>query len=80
MTTPHVPSRVILVGAASFAEEVADLAPAAGFEVAAWIEGLDRTAVDPDHDPPILWVDDQATFEPELPILPAIGSVARETV
>jgi len=70
-------SRVILVGAASFAEEVTDLAPAAGFRVAAWIEGLDRSVVDPGHDPPIVWLDDQADFEPDLPILPAIASVKR---
>jgi acetyltransferase EpsM len=69
--------RVVLVGAASFAEEVSDLAAAAGFEVAAWIEGLDRTVADISHDPPILWVDDQAAFEPDLPILPAIASVKR---
>jgi sugar O-acyltransferase (sialic acid O-acetyltransferase NeuD family) len=69
--------RVILVGAASFAEEVSDLALSAGFEVAAWIEGLDRSAADAAHDPPIIWVDDQAGFEPDLPILPAIGSVQR---
>ena len=49
----------------------------AGFEVAAWIEGLDRNAVDAGHDPPIIWLDDQAAFEPDLPILPAIGSVKR---
>jgi sugar O-acyltransferase (sialic acid O-acetyltransferase NeuD family) len=70
-------SRVILVGAASFAEEVTDLAVAAGVKVAAWIEGLDRAIVDPRHDPPIVWVDDQASFEPDLPILPAIASVRR---
>ena len=69
--------RVILVGAASFAGEVGDLAAAAGFEVAAWIEGLDRTLAEPGHLPPILWVDDQASFEPALPVLPAIGSVQR---
>ena len=69
--------RVVLVGAASFAEEVTDLAVAAGFEVAAWIEGLDRSAVDAGHRPPIVWVDDHAAFEAELPILPAIGSVKR---
>ena len=34
-------SRVILVGAASFAEEVSDLAAMAGVQVAAWIEGLE---------------------------------------
>jgi acetyltransferase EpsM len=75
-----LPRRVILIGAASFAEEVSDLAAMAGFEVAAWVEGLDRTVVDAAHDPPILWVDDQAAFEPNLPILPAIGSVLRMAI
>lgn len=70
-------NRVLLAGAASFAEEVSDLAAAAGFEVAAWIEGLDRERADPNHLPPILWVDDQAAFEPDLPVLPAIGPVRR---
>jgi sugar O-acyltransferase (sialic acid O-acetyltransferase NeuD family) len=74
------PARVILVGAASFAEEVTDLCAMAGIEVAAWIEGLDQTRADAGHDPPILWVDDQAAFEPDLPILPAIGSVARKGI
>jgi sugar O-acyltransferase (sialic acid O-acetyltransferase NeuD family) len=74
------PSRVILVGAFTFAEEVTDLCATAGLEVAAWIEGLDRDRVDAGHDPPIIWVDDQAGFEPILPILPAIGSVARKGI
>jgi sugar O-acyltransferase (sialic acid O-acetyltransferase NeuD family) len=69
--------RVLLVGAASFAEEVTDLAAMAGMDVVAWIEGLDRDRADLHHDPPILWVDDQAAFEPDLAILPAIGSVLR---
>jgi acetyltransferase EpsM len=73
-------ARVILVGAASFAEEVSDLAASAGFEVAAWIEGLDPGRCDPAHMPPILWVDDQKAFEPDLPILPAIGSVERKGI
>jgi sugar O-acyltransferase (sialic acid O-acetyltransferase NeuD family) len=72
-----VSHRVILVGASGFAEETADLCRMAGVDVAAWIEGLDRTAADTAHDPPIIWVDDQAAFEPDLPILPAIGSVKR---
>jgi acetyltransferase EpsM len=71
------PSSLILVGAASFAEEVTDLAEMAGVEVAAWIEGLDRERADAGHNPPILWVDGQSQFEPGLAILPAIGSVAR---
>jgi hypothetical protein len=72
-----LPSRVILVGAGTFAEETTDLCRMAGVEVAAWIEGLDRSRADPSHDPPILWVDEQAGFEPGLPILPAIGPVER---
>jgi sugar O-acyltransferase (sialic acid O-acetyltransferase NeuD family) len=74
------PARVILVGAFRFAEETTDLCRMSGVEVAAWIEGLDRARVDPSHDPPVLWVDDQAAFEPDLPILPAIGSVARKGI
>jgi sugar O-acyltransferase (sialic acid O-acetyltransferase NeuD family) len=74
------PRRVILVGAFNFAEETTDLCSMAGIEVAAWIEGLDPSRADLTHDPPILWVDDQAAFEPNLPILPAIGSVARKGI
>ena len=74
------PSRLILVGAFAFAEETTDLCRMAGVEVAAWIEGLDRARANAAHDPPILWVDDQAAFEPDLPILPAIGSVARKGI
>lgn len=73
---PHL-ERVILVGALRFAEEVTDLCRMADVEVAAWIEGLDRERADPTHQPPILWVDDQAAFEPGLPVLPAIGPVRR---
>jgi acetyltransferase EpsM len=71
---------VILVGAAAFAEEVSDLCLQAGVHVAAWIEGLDPGAADASADPPILWVDDQATFQPDLPVVPAIGSVARRAI
>ena len=72
-----VSPRLILVGASGFAEETADICRMAGVEVVAWIEGLDPSLADATHDPPILWVDDQGRFEPNLPILPAIGSVAR---
>lgn len=71
---------VILVGAANFAEEITDLCTGVGIPVAAWIEGMDRERADPTSDPPILWVDDQAGFRPGLPILPAIGAVARRGV
>ncbi len=72
--------RVILVGAGAFAEEVTDLCRSAGVQIAAWIEGIDRGRAGPGADPPILWVDDQATFEPGLPVLPAIGAVARRGI
>ena len=71
---------VILVGAAAFAEEIGDLCLMAGVPVAAWIEGLDASRADASATPPIIWVDDQASFEPGLPILPAIGSVARRGI
>jgi acetyltransferase EpsM len=71
---------VILVGAAAFAEEITDLCRMAGVHVAGWIEGLDRERADPSADPPIVWVEDQADFEPGLPILPAIGTVARRGI
>ena len=74
------PPRLILVGAFTFAEEITDLCRMSGVEVAAWIEGLDRSRPDAGHDPPILWLDDQASFEPGLAILPAIGSVARKGI
>ncbi|HEY0443316.1 MAG TPA: acetyltransferase [Candidatus Limnocylindrales bacterium] len=69
--------RVILVGAARFAEEITDIAIDAGIDVAGWIEGLDPARADGAHVPPIIWVDAQATVEPETPIAPAIGSVRR---
>jgi hypothetical protein len=73
-------TRVILVGAGRYAEEVSDLATAAGVEIAAWIEGLDQARGDMHHEPPILWVDDQGQFEPDLPIVAAIGSVKRAAI
>ncbi|MES2209908.1 MAG: carbonic anhydrase [Chloroflexota bacterium] len=72
--------RVILVGAGRFAEEITDLAADAGVIVVGWIEGLDQTRADAAHDPPIIWVGDQAAFEPQLPILPAIGAVRRRAL
>jgi acetyltransferase EpsM len=71
---------VILVGAAGFAEEITDLCRMAGVRVAGWIEGIDRSRADAAADPPIVWVDDQAVFEPSLPVLPAIGAVARRGI
>jgi acetyltransferase EpsM len=71
---------VILVGAAGFAEEITDLCRMAGVRVAGWIEGIDRSRADAAADPPIVWVDDQAVFESSLPVLPAIGAVARRGI
>jgi sugar O-acyltransferase (sialic acid O-acetyltransferase NeuD family) len=71
---------VIHVGAGRFAEEISDLAADAGVEIAGWIEGLDESRASLAHDPPILWVDRQAAFEPHLPIVPAIGAVRRRAL
>jgi sugar O-acyltransferase (sialic acid O-acetyltransferase NeuD family) len=71
---------VILVGASDFAEEITDLCRLAGRPVAGWIEGLDPSRSDASAVPPIVWVDDQAAFEPDLPVLPAIGAVARRGI
>jgi sugar O-acyltransferase (sialic acid O-acetyltransferase NeuD family) len=78
--TAHDGAAVILVGAGRFAEETTDVAADAGVAIAAWIEGLDPARADAAHDPPILWVDDQAAFRPDLPIVPAIGSVRRRAL
>jgi acetyltransferase EpsM len=72
--------RVILVGAGRFAADVTDLALDAGLEVAAWIEGLDPERADPSADPPVIWVDDHARFEPGAPIAPAISTPRRRAL
>ena len=72
--------RIVLIGAGRFAEETSDVAADSGFTVAAWIEGLDAARAAPAHEPPILWVDQQEAFEPGLPALVAIGSVARRGI
>jgi sugar O-acyltransferase (sialic acid O-acetyltransferase NeuD family) len=76
----HVDPRVLLVGAGRFAEEIADVATDAGRIVVAVIEGLDPAHASRETDPPILWVDDVASFEPDLPIVPAIGSPRRRAL
>jgi len=73
-------ARIILVGAGRFAEEISDIALMAGVEVAGWIEGLDASRARSDPPPPIIWVDEQRAFEPDLPIVPAIGAVARRAL
>jgi UDP-perosamine 4-acetyltransferase len=75
--TSRFAQQVILVGAGRFAADVTDVAADAGFEVAAWIEGLDPGRADPSATPPIVWVGDHAGFEPLLPITPAISAPRR---
>lgn len=70
-------SRVIMAGAANFAQEVREACSAAGLEVVAMIEGIDRAKVDPAHDPPIVWADEQREVEPDLPLVIGIGQVKR---
>ena len=67
---------MILAGAGRFAEEITDIAADAGVDVAAWIEGLDPERADAGHRPPIVWVGNQGSLDPGLPVLPAIGSAA----
>lgn len=66
-----------MAGAGTFAAEVADIALACGYEVAAMIEGIDPGRASATADPPVLWVDEQAEFEPEVPLIVGIGPVAR---
>lgn len=78
--TSRTRGRVILVGAGRFAADVTDVALDAGFEVAAWIEGLDPERADPSADPPVVWVGDHAAFEPDAPIAPAISTPRRRSL
>jgi sugar O-acyltransferase (sialic acid O-acetyltransferase NeuD family) len=71
---------VLLAGAGRFAAEVTDVAADAGVTVVGWIEGLDPSRADDEHEPRIVWVDGQRSFEPLLPIVPAIGSVKRRAL
>ena len=71
------PIPIILIGAGRFAEDVADVAADAGFEVIGAIEGLDPERADPERRPPIVWVGDQATFEPGVGVVPAISTPRR---
>jgi sugar O-acyltransferase (sialic acid O-acetyltransferase NeuD family) len=71
---------LLLAGAGRFAEEVTDLALDCGIDVAAWIEGIDPARADSNRRPPVIWVDDQAAFRPDLPFAPAIGAVARRAL
>jgi sugar O-acyltransferase (sialic acid O-acetyltransferase NeuD family) len=69
--------RVIMAGAKKFARDVIEACEASGMEVVAMIEGLDRARVDRGANPPVIWADEQAQFEPGLPLVIGIGQVAR---
>jgi sugar O-acyltransferase (sialic acid O-acetyltransferase NeuD family) len=73
MTRPAI----LLIGAGRFAEELSDIADAAGRSVVGWIEGLDPARASKEHEPRIWWVDDVEAELPGVPAVPAIGSVAR---
>lgn len=70
-------TRVVMAGAANFAQEVREACTAAGLEVVAMIEGIDQAKADPAHDPPIVWADEQRKVEPDLPLVIGIGQVKR---
>ncbi|HYI22905.1 MAG TPA: acetyltransferase [Candidatus Limnocylindrales bacterium] len=69
--------RAVMAGAKNFAQDVAETCAAAGIEIVAMIEGLDRGRVSAAAMPPVIWVDEQSEFEPDLPLVIGIGQIAR---
>jgi sugar O-acyltransferase (sialic acid O-acetyltransferase NeuD family) len=69
--------RVIVAGARKFAAEVADVAVDSGLEIVAMIEGFDPARADPNAEIPIIWVEEQAGFEPRLPVIVGLGGLQR---
>lgn len=74
------PRTILLIGAGRFAEEVSDIADAAGDTVAGWIEGIDSSRATRGHTPPIWWIDELDVEMPDISATPAIGSVARRAL
>jgi len=71
MSTP-----LLILGAGPFAEEVADLAADAGFEVIAFIEGMDREKCGRELlGRPVVWVEDAKNFDAAA--VCAVGSPKR---
>lgn len=70
--------RAVMAGATRFAHDVAETCALAGVEIVALIEGLDRARVGGTAALPVLWIDDQASFEPDLPLVIGVGNVARK--
>ncbi|HSK08716.1 MAG TPA: NeuD/PglB/VioB family sugar acetyltransferase [Vicinamibacterales bacterium] len=69
--------RLLILGAGVFAEEVADLAATAGFEVVGFVEGRDRDRGGTLLGRPIHWIDDLAESARGTPAVCAVGSPAR---
>jgi sugar O-acyltransferase (sialic acid O-acetyltransferase NeuD family) len=70
--------KLVILGAGGFAEEVADLAADAGFEVVAFVEGIDRNRCARTlGGPPIVWIEDIASLAPSCHAICAIGSTKR---
>ena len=69
---------LLILGTGVFAEEVADLALAAGREVAGFVEGRDRSrCAEGLNGLPIYWIDDVARLAPGCDAVCAVGSSAR---
>lgn len=76
---PAVPNsrRLLVLGAGVFAEEVADLAFAAGFELAGFVEGRDRDRPGTLLGRPVYWIDDLPADAREAAAVCAVGSPGR---
>ncbi|MBP1636302.1 MAG: hypothetical protein H6Q10_2876, partial [Acidobacteria bacterium] len=68
---------LLILGAGVFAEEVADLAAAAGFEVAGFVEGRDRERCGTLLGRPVHWIDELPALPPGTLAVCAAGSPAR---
>lgn len=67
--------RALIIGSRVFAEEMADVARMAGVDVAGYIEVSDKRRADPSATPPVIWIDDHRSFEPDLPLIVGIARV-----
>jgi len=72
---------LLILGAGSFAQDVADIAADIGkHRILGFIEGVDPARCAPDGDPvPVHWIDDVLAWEKPCEVCTAIGDPARET-
>jgi sugar O-acyltransferase (sialic acid O-acetyltransferase NeuD family) len=70
-------ARLVVLGAGVFAEEVADLAAASGFEVIAFVEGRDRERRGTLLGRPVYWIDELPESVRTAQAICAVGSPAR---